>query len=545
MRTMIKLIGVVKPLLHVMICAVLLGVMGFICAIGIPVAASYGVASVFDFVEISHYAIVGIIILFAILRGILRYGEQACNHYIAFKILAIIRNRVFTALRKLSPAKMEGRKKGDLIAILTSDIELLEVFYAHTVSPVIIAIIVSVCVMAMLYAISPILSIIALFAFVVIGLIIPVLMSKKGGDTGLKYRNDFAELNSTVFDSLRGIDEILQYGYVKVQYNKIKEREKSLNSAGARLKNFEGVQRGITDAAILLFTFIMLVVSAYLYGEAVIQMSEVIVGTVLMASSFGPVVALANLSNNLNQTLASGKRVLDILEEKPVVEDVDDKEKSQFGDVSIENLSFAYEDKNILEDINLEIKQNSILGIVGKSGSGKSTLLKLLMRFWKVENGKIKINGKSIDDINTDELRDMQSYVTQETWLFNDTIFNNIIVANPMASKEEVVEACKRAGIDEFIQELPEKYDTNIGELGNSLSGGERQRIGIARAFLHNSPMVLLDEPTSNLDSLNESYVLNSIEELSKEKTVVLVSHRQSTMGFANEILRMNSKRNS
>lgn len=542
---MMNLIGLIKPLMFYMILAIVLGVLGFLTAIGVTVIGGYGLVSALGYVDISAKTVFIAIILCAVLRGVLHYGEQACNHYIAFKLLALIRRKVFDALRRLTPAKLEGKRKGDLISIITTDIELLEVFYAHTISPIAIAILTSIVILVVLAQYHIVFSLVALVGYLFVGLILPLILGERGSKAGMKYREDFASLNSTVFDSLRGIDELLQYGHGKEYYKNIEVSQEELNKSAKKLRSVEGIQRGITVSAILVFTMIMLLTAIALYDKYEVNFDGVLMGMLIMLSSFGPVVALSNLSNNLSQTLASGERVLRILEEEPVVNEVVGNDSTEFGNIKVKDLSFAYDRTNILKDMNLDIEKGSVVGILGKSGSGKSTLLKLLMRFWQVEKGEITISEKSIDAINTDELRDMQGYVTQETWLFNDTIRNNIAISKLDATDEEIVEASKKAGINNFIMSLPKGYDTSVGELGDSLSGGERQRIGLARAFLHDAPMMLLDEPTSNLDSLHESYILDSLSKSRGEKTVVLVSHRESTMALAKKVYKVENGRMS
>lgn len=542
---MAGLIGLIKPLMLPMIAAITLGVVGFLCAIGISIAGGYAITSLMDFTDTSLKTIFVLIAICAVMRGILHYAEQAFNHYIAFKLLAIIRRQVFDALRRLSPAKLEGKRKGDLVSLITSDIELLEVFYAHTVSPIAIAIITSIIMVFILAQYHIVFAIIGAIGYFVVGAVLPILLGKAGGPKGMKYREDFATLNSKVYDSLRGIDEILQYDYSVEKYSEIEDSQESLNTSAASLRTIEGIQRGITGSAILVFSIIMMVVSIIMYDDYMVNFDGVLMPTLIMMSSFGPVVALSNLSNNLNQTLASGERVLNILEEEPLVKDVVGEKLARFGDIKVNDLDFAYEKEKILEGINLDLKEGKILGLLGKSGSGKSTLLKLLMRFWQRDSGLISINNVDIEHINTVNLRDMQSYVTQETWLFNDTIENNIAIAKLDATEKEIEMAARKAGIHDFIASLEKGYKTKVGELGDSLSGGERQRIGLARAFVHKAPMMLLDEPTSNLDAMNESYILNSIDEEAKDKTIILVSHRESTMSIVDEVYKIESGRMS
>ena len=535
-KIMMGLIGLIKPLAGFMTLAIVLGVLGFLCAIGVSVLGVFGLGSIMGFLQTNLKTVFIIIAAFAILRGILHYGEQACNHYIAFKLLAIIRRQIFDALRKLAPAKMEGKKKGELIAILTSDIELLEVFYAHTVSPIAIAVLTSLIMIAIVLQYHIIFGVIAFLGYLTVGCVLPIMFGKRGAKHGVEYRQKFSDLNSNLFDSLRGVDEILQYDYSEKQYEKVISAQEKLNRSAEKLRKIEGFQRGVTGSAILVFGMITLIVGLALYDGLRINFDGVMVPTVMMLSSFGPVVALSNLSNNLNQTLACGERVLNILEEEPAVTDVVGEAESQFGDVKIEDVDFSYEQIQVLSNISMNMDKGKVTGILGKSGSGKSTLLKLLMRFWQVDRGRISIGDKSVNHINTSQLRDMQGYVTQETWIFNNTIGKNIEIAKIGSTAEEVKEAARKAGIAEFIEKLPKGYDTTVGELGDSLSGGERQRIGIARAFLQNSEMILLDEPTSNLDSLNENYILKSLNMESGRKTIILVSHRESTMAIADRV---------
>lgn len=462
-----SLIGLVKPLLHIMLAAIILGTLGYLCAIFLTILAGQvimhglltGVAGMIVPVDnmwrvfTPVKTIITVMIVIAVLRGILHYVEQYCNHFIAFKLLAIIRHKVFAALRKLCPAKLEGRDKGNLISIITTDIELLEVFYAHTISPIAIATLTSI--------------------------IMVIFIGR--------------------YHWLAGV----------------------------------------------------LALTIWLYDKGAMGFEGILTCTIAMMGSFGPVVALSSLSNNLNQTLASGERVLSLLEETPLVEEIPgDVETSgaesmehEFTGAEAEHVTFAYDNEVILDNYSLKLQPGKITGIHGASGSGKSTLLKLLMRFWDVQDGSVSVDGTDVRKIPTKHLRDMESYVTQETHLFHDSIANNIAIAKPGASREEIMEAAKKASIHDFIMTLPKGYDTEVGELGDTLSGGEKQRIGIARAFLHECPLILLDEPTSNLDSLNEGIILKSLKESAKKKTVVLVSHRVSTMNVADVVYEMENGR--
>ena len=542
-RIMAELIGLIAPLMHVMILAITTGVLGFLCAISITILGGYAILTYLGLDSLFTIKTIFITVLvLAASRGLLHYVEQLSNHYIAFKLLALIRDKVFKALRKLSPAKLEGRDKGNLIALITSDIELLEVFYAHTISPIAIGVLTSLIMTIFIGSFNVILGAIAFLGYFTIGFIIPYFSSKFGKNDGMAYRNDFGKLNSYFLDSLWGIKEILQFGYGEKRIKNIESKTDDLMDLNKKLKKYEGIISGLTTSAVSLFTLAVLIVSIMISKES--NFASIIIPTIAMASSFGPVIALSNLSNNLFMTLASGERVLNLLAEKPIVEEVyDGKKDVSFNGIECEDVYFDYEGENILNDYNLEIEPNKIIGISGKSGSGKSTLLKLFMRFWDIKEGSIKISNTDIKNINTDTLRDMESYVTQDTSIFKDTIENNIKIADKNATHEEVVEACKKASLHDFIISLPNGYDTNVGELGDTLSGGEKQRIGIARSFLHKAPFILLDEPTSNLDSLNEAVILKSIKDNSENRTVVLVSHRISTLNIADKVYKMKTDR--
>ncbi len=540
LEIMAKLIGMVRPLLGYMLLAITLGLIGHLLASFITIFAGYAALKVWGFPIAHSFAFFFVcMVVFAIARGFARYTEQSCNHYIAFKLLALIRAKAFAALRRLCPAKLEGRDKGDLISVITSDIELLEVFYAHTISPIAIATIYSVILSLFIGHIHWGLGLLALAAYVTVGVIVPVIASKTSGDLGLEFRNQSGSLSAFVLDSLRGLPETMQYGNGKKRMQQMNERTDRMNDCQEKMKRVTGLNMAVTNTAILVFDFLMLLSASYLYKEGIIAFDGIVIATLALMSSFGPVVALANLGTTLQNTFASGNRVLDILEEEPQVAEITGADQTTYGQVTIEDVTFAYEKETILDGVSLDVPKQGILGIVGKSGSGKSTLLKLLMRFWDVDSGKLAIADREIGKINTEDLRRMQGYMIQETHLFCDTIAENIRIAKLDATREEIEEACKKASIHDFILSLPQGYDTPVGELGDTLSGGERQRIGLARAFLHDAPMMLLDEPTSNLDSLNESVILRSLREERGDKLILLVLHRDSTMRIADQVYQM------
>lgn len=535
-KIMAGLIGLIQPLLHFMLMAIVLGVIGFLCSISLTILGTSAALKLLGFeVCFSLNTILTMLILFAVLRGIFRYGEQRCNHYIAFNLLAILRDKVFGRLRHLCPAKLEGRDKGNLISIITEDIELLEVFYAHTISPIVIGVITSLLFVCFIGYFSPSLGWIAAVSYLSIGMVIPIINGKRIKNYGMEYRNDIGKLNSAFLDSLRGLDALIQYRQTKSRLAEISELTEQLSEKQKKLKDAEGFTRAITDFSILLFTAIMLFAAMNQYSSGSLSFEKTLLATVTLMSSFGPVIALSNLSNNLAHTLASGERVLSLLEEIPMVEEKKDGKNITFHGVSCKNLTFGYGDEEILQNLSMQIPNGRIIGIHGKSGCGKSTLLKLLMRFWNKSSGSIAFSGTEIDDINTASLRANESYCTQETYLFHDTIGNNIRLAKADATEEEMILAAKKASLHSFVETLPKGYDTPIGELGDTLSEGEKQRIGLARAFLSGAPFMLLDEPTSNLDSLNEGIILKSLYE-AENVTILLVSHRKSTLGIASKI---------
>ena len=534
---MAGLIGMIKPMLGIMFLAVIMGCIGNLMATFITVLGGYGLLTVTGYYgKMSLALIITLMAVFAILRGVLRYAEQACNHFIAFKLLARIRHQVFAALRKLAPAKLDGSKKGNLISIITSDIELLEVFYAHTISPIAIAVITSVVMCVYLGSMSAWFAVIAVCFYVFVGVVIPLWNGKRGSTYGKNYRDSFGKLNATVLDNLYGLEETIQYEKQRERMKVMSEQTDALERVNRTLKNQEKAQRILTDWVILASGVVMACAGSYLTERGAIAGYQAVTAVIAMMSSFGPTAALSALSNNLNQTLACGNRVLNLLEEEPAVCDVEAGTEFVSGDITCGQVDFSYGKEPILSDFTQVFAKNKIHGILGKSGCGKSTLLKLLMRFYETDGGNIRYGVDNVNAINTESLRKHIAYVTQETFLFHDTIENNIKVAKADATREEVIGAAKKASVHEFICSLPNGYETNVAELGSSLSGGERQRIGIARAFLHDCEVIFLDEPTSNIDSLNEGMILKSLQAEKEEKTILLVSHRRSTMGIADEM---------
>ena len=541
------LLKLVTPLAHIMAFTITMGTLGFLAAIFIMVLGAMGLVNLLNFdTHLSFSGILTALIVLAVARGALRYLEQMSGHYIAFKLLALLRDKVFSSLRRLAFVKLQDKQAGQLVSLVTNDIELLEVFYAHTIAPIMIAFFTSAILLLVFGHLSGWFVVVALAAYLTVGVILPIITTKLAREDGRRYRELVGEMNDFFLDSIRGMKEIQLFGYAKLRLDEIQQRSQKIDMAFERIKDQEGKVRVYTEVAVSAFNIIMLFTGLILFSLDKIDFSAFLIGVILLMSSYGPVIALSNLSSNLLQTLASGERVLSLLAEEPELKDVESAvDLKEVSRIDVENVSFAYGEEQILSDVSLSVKKGEILGIHGRSGSGKSTLLKLLMRFYDPKSGSIKINGETLPNINTRSLRDNMAYITQQTYIFNETIEENIRLARRDARLEEIMEAAKKASIHDFILSLPEGYQTKMTELGGNLSDGEKQRIGIARAFLHNAPIILLDEPTSNLDSLNEAMILKSLLDVKAEKLIILVSHRQSTMAICDQVIGIENGRMS
>lgn len=542
MFNLIKLLGSFS---FIMILAVINGVLGFILAMGVTIFGALGIAKVLGAnIFLTYEVIISLAIVCGLLRGVLRYFEQYFNHYIAFKLLEVLRGKIFRKLRSLAPAKLEGKQKGNIIAILTADIETLEVFYAHTISPICIAFFVCLSVVIFVGVVSSwYLSIVALIGYVFIGIILPLIYSKFLKKDGVSYRNNFSAFNSYFLDSIKGIKEIVFHNKEKERNKIVNQKSEELLDITKKMKNKNALIIAFSELIVSLFVIVSLIIGLLLFFQNQISIGFLIVGVVTIFGSFGPVLAISNLPGNLTQTFASGERVLNLLEEKPLVNEIKNAKSFQFESLEVKGLSFAYDDKNkILDDVNFSIKKGEIIGIVGPSGSGKSTILNLLLRFYKKEKGEILFNGIDIEEINTSSLLDNVTLVSQSTYLFNESISENLKVAKENAYFNELVEASKKANVHTFIESLPKGYKNEVKTMSENLSSGEKQRIGLARAFLKNSPLILLDEPTSNVDSMNEGMILKSLLEVKNEHAIILVSHRESTMSICDRIYRFENK---
>ena len=541
------LLKLVTPLAHIMAFTITMGTLGFLAAIFIMVLGAMGLVNLLNFdTHLSFSGILTALIVLAVARGALRYLEQMSGHYIAFKLLALLRDKVFSSLRRLAFVKLQDKQAGQLVSLVTNDIELLEVFYAHTIAPIMIAFFTSAILLLVFGHLSGWFVLVALAAYLTVGVILPIITTKLAREDGRRYRELVGEMNDFFLDSVRGMKEIQLFGYAKQRLDEIQQRSQKIDTAFERIKDQEAKVRVYTEVAVSAFNIIILFTGLILFSLDKIDFSAFLIGVILLMSSYGPVIALSNLSSNLLQTLASGERVLSLLAEEPELKDVESAiDLKEVSRIDVENVSFAYGEEQILSDVSLSVKKGEILGIHGRSGSGKSTLLKLLMRFYDPKSGSIKINGEILPNINTRSLRDNMAYITQQTYIFNETIEENIRLARRDATLDEIMEAAKKASIHDFILSLPEGYQTKMTELGGNLSDGEKQRIGIARAFLHNAPIILLDEPTSNLDSLNEAMILKSLLNVKAEKLIILVSHRQSTMAICDQVIGIENGRMS
>lgn len=539
---MAKLILLLGSLSYIMILAVINGSVGFLCAMGVTLFGAIGIAKALgETVALSYGLIIGLAISCGVLRGALRYFEQYSNHYIAFRLLAVLRDKIFGALRKLCPAKLESKQKGSIIAMITSDIETLEVFYAHTISPICIAVLVSACVFLFVGFVSSwYIALVALLGFVTIGVIVPIFFSGKLKESGVNYRTEFAGFNAYFLDSIKGIKDIVLYNAGKEREKEVNKRSNVLLSETKKMKHDITKAAAVTELCVSLFIITTLAIGIFLVANDMLSVGRMIIGVVAVFGSFGPVIAISALPGNLTQTFASGDRVLNLLSEEPAVTPIKNGKKIEYNDLKVNDLSFSYDGKTeVLNDICMYAQKGEIIGIVGESGCGKSTFLKLLLRFWQKSHGEIAYNGVDIDSIDTENLLDNVTMVSQTTYLFDETIEDNLRIANPAATQEEIEAACKMASVHDFILTLPDGYKTRVGALGDNLSAGEKQRIGLARAFLRGSELILLDEPTSNVDSINEGIILKALKEQKHQKSIILVSHRESTMAIADRIYRV------
>lgn len=545
-KIMASLVMLLGSLAYIMILAVINGSLGFVCAMGVTLFGAVGVAKVLgETIALSYGWIIALAIGCGVLRGLLRYLEQYSNHYIAFRLLAVLRDKIFGALRTLCPAKLESKKKGSIIAMITSDIETLEVFYAHTISPICIAVIVSLAVFIFVGNVSHwYIALAALVGYIMVGIVLPLVSSARLKASGVRYRAEFAAFNAFFLDSIKGIKDIVLNNAGESRKAEVDRRSDELLAETKKMKNDTARAFSATELTVSAIIIAALVIGIVLVNCGMLSIGRMIIGVTAVFGSFGPVIAVSALPGNLTQTFASGDRVLDLLAEKPAVQPVENGSEFTFERLNVDDLSFSYDgETQVLSDICMHAQKGEIIGIVGESGCGKSTFLKLLLRFWQKGGGSICYNGTEIDAISEPSLLENVTMVSQTTYLFDETIEDNLRIAKPGASQEEIENACRMASIHDFITSLPEGYKTRAGALGDDLSSGEKQRLGLARAFLRGSGLILLDEPTSNVDSINEGIILKALRQQKRSKSIILVSHRESTMAVADRVYRVEKGR--
>lgn len=545
-KIMASLVMLLGSLAYIMILAVINGSLGFVCAMGVTLFGAVGVAKVLgETIALSYGWIIALAIGCGVLRGLLRYLEQYSNHYIAFRLLAVLRDKIFGALRTLCPAKLESKKKGSIIAMITSDIETLEVFYAHTISPICIAVIVSLAVFIFVGNVSHwYIALAALVGYIMVGIVLPLVSSARLKASGVRYRAEFAAFNAFFLDSIKGIKDIVLNNAGESRKAEVDRRSDELLAETKKMKNDTTRAFSATELTVSAIIIAALVTGIVLVNCGMLSIGRMIIGVTAVFGSFGPVIAVSALPGNLTQTFASGDRILDLLSEKPAVQPVENGSEFTFERLDVDDLSFSYDgETQVLSDICMHAQKGEIIGIVGESGCGKSTFLKLLLRFWQKDGGSICYNGTDIDAISEPSLLENVTMVSQTTYLFDETIEDNLRIAKPGASQEEIENACRMASIHDFIASLPEGYKTRAGALGDDLSSGEKQRLGLARAFLRGSGLILLDEPTSNVDSINEGIILKALRQQKRSKSIILVSHRESTMAVADRVYRVEKGR--
>lgn len=542
---LIDLLNLVKPLSLHMIFAVSFGLLGHVFATLIPGLGVYYFGKIYIGEIINLKTVLIILITLAILRSIFKYTEQLFNHYVAFKTLAIIRDLVFKSLRRLCPAKMDTKNKGQLISIITADIELLEVFYAHTISPVLIAFFHTLVFFIILYKIHWKYALCLLVFHIVLGIIIPTLTQKIGERLGDNQRRNLSNLNLSILESLKGIKEVINFSMQHERMKEVDSLTRDLNRSSKKLSNNMGNNFATSSTIILIANIVFILVGARLYMAGEVNFLNLIFPISIFISSFGPTSALASLGNNLVLTFACGKRVMSLLREAPAVDEVTNKNEVIYDQIDLTDVEFSYDDTELIKDFNLSAKLNQVVGLEGKSGCGKSTVLKLIMRFFDPKEGKISLNKINLKDINSRNLRNNISYVAQESHLFKGTIRENLLVANESATENDLIEATKKANIYDFIMSLDHGLDTKIVKEKALLSTGQIQRLALARMFLRDSKLYILDEPTANIDAYNEGIILKSLYEEKDDKTIFISSHRKSTLRICDEVINMQRSINS
>ncbi len=531
------MLSLIKGKRYLIVLAVLVGTLGFLSAMGITFFAGLTILKLLGIdISLSFYWLIALILICGFLRGFLRYAEQYLNHYMAFTLLALVRNNLFSSLRKQGNKVLDDKNKGELLSILQSDTESLEVFYAHTITPFFIAILTEAIVLVLLgVLIHYSFSLLALVMYLLIGVLTPILFYLSNRKLGVQYRKALADSENNYLNACYGIKEILFFQKENEQAKILNDSTKSINSINKKLNDKTIIFSSITNVLILLGDLLIILLGGYLFKNGIISSYYIILGYMILATSFGPVVALSNLPANLTMSFASAKRILPLMYEEPKIKEGEDD--FEFNSLDVKDVSFSYDDKKeVLKHISFSLNKGEIVGIEGKSGCGKSTLFKLLLHFEEVNNGTVEYNGKDISNYSRESLSKNVVLFSQSTYLFKNTIRYNLKIAKQDASDEELFEALKKAGLEEKIRTLKDGLDTQINDLADNLSSGEKQRLGLARVFLADCPLILLDEATSNVDAYNEAYILSQLKKEKGNKAILLISHRSSSLSICDKV---------
>ncbi len=533
-----QLIQLLKPLIPHMIITIILGTLGYLA---ISAISLFGGMSILQWSGLTEFGsltfLMGVVIASGVLRAIFRLSEQYLTHYIAFRLLAIVRDRIYTTLRKLSHLQIQSFQKGELMSIITKDVELLEVFYAHTIAPVFIGVVTSFIYVGILSHFHPLYGVMALFTYLLISFIIPKSVYHFGEQAGAKYREDFGKLNNFLMDALKGMKELLIFGEQKRTLDTIDDYSEQLNDTTLTLKKHEGTLKAATDIGLYSMVFIQILVTVALYNYDQITSSEGLLALLLLFSSFGPSLALSQLSASLVHTFASAKSVLHVLNLVPEASSDGTESVTDIQHITFKKVTFGYDEKSILySDINMRWTKGTIIGLKGQNGVGKSTLISLLLQDLTPLAGEIHINDQNIKHFLKEKLLEHFCVVDAHTTVFSDTLRRNITLYQDHYTDEEIGTACQKAGLEEFIASLPDGLDTYLQEYAANMSSGQLQRLALARLFLKNASVYVLDEPTSNLDALNEKHILQAIRENAADKLVILISHNDSVLAMADHI---------
>lgn len=538
-----QLLALLRPLIPHMVLTITLGVLGYLSITAITVLGGMAILQWSGFGQFTSMSfLIGGVLAAGVLRSIFRLSEQYCTHYIAFRILAIIRDRIYATLRKLSNQQIQSIQKGDLMNVVTKDVELLEVFYAHTIAPVCIGVITSLIYIGVLSSLHPLYGVAALITYVMISYVIPRAVYSFGERAGTAYRQQFGDLSNFLMDSLKGMKEILVFGVQRKTLQTIDSYSNQLNDTTLELKKHEGILKAVTDAGLYCMVFVQIILSIYLYNQQLVTAQAALLSLLILFASFGPSLALSQLSASLVHTFASVNSVLRLLNLKPHGQVNGIEAAEEIHQITFKDVAFSYDGKEPLyEQVNMKWTKGKIIGIKGENGVGKSTLMSLLFQDISPTTGKILLNDQNIHQFSKESLLEQFSVVDAHTVVFSDTLRHNITLFQDRYNDEEIMLACQKAGLDEFVQSLPDGLDTYMQEYAGNVSSGQVQRLALARLFLKNSSVYILDEPTSNLDVLNEKHILKSLKLHAKDKLIVLISHSDSVLALADEVYTINN----